>query len=175
MSTPVTIQFTVNGKPREVLSPPERPLLEVLREDLALTGTKYGCGEMQCGACSVLVDGRRQFSCRMPVSSAAGKAVRTIEGLAKQNAGDQGGAESLHPVQQAFLDEAGFQCGYCTCGMIMTAVELLEKTPAPDDAQIAAAMNRNLCRCCAYPNIIAAVRKAATIAEGSRKSSREIE
>lgn len=156
MSAPVTIQLTVNGERRQVLTPPGRPLLEVLREDLALTGSKYGCGEMQCGACSVLVDGRRQFSCRLPVSAAAEKSVRTIEGLA-----GAGGGGALHPVQQAFLDEAAFQCGYCTCGMIMTAVELLEGNPSPDDTQITAAMNRNICRCCAYPNILAAIRKAS--------------
>jgi aerobic carbon-monoxide dehydrogenase small subunit len=159
MSAPVPIQLTVNGLPREVMTPPERPLLDVLREDLELTGSKYGCGEMQCGACSVLIDGRRQFSCRMPVSAVAGKSVRTIEGLSD---GVDSGA-GLHPVQQAFLDEAGFQCGYCTCGMIMTAVDLLERNPSPNDAQITSAMNRNLCRCCAYPSIHTAIRKAADV------------
>src|SRR5437762_9123684 len=103
--------FTVNGEARSVTTHPERSLLEVLREDLQLTGTKYGCGEGQCGACSVLLDGRRVFSCRTPASRAEGKAVLTIEGLAK--------GDALHPVQQAFLDEGAFQCGYCTPGMIV--------------------------------------------------------
>ncbi|MGJ8642378.1 MAG: (2Fe-2S)-binding protein [Luteolibacter sp.] len=164
MSAAVPIQLTVNGLQREIVSPPERSLLDVLREDLALTGSKYGCGEMQCGACSVLVDGKRQFSCRMSVSAAAGKSVRTIEGLSGGGATDA----ALHPVQQAFLDEAGFQCGYCTCGMIMTAVEFLEKNPTPSDTQITSAMNGNICRCCAYPNIHAAISKAADVINATR-------
>src|SRR5690348_5156749 len=105
--------FTVNGQERRVATPPDRPLLEVLREDLQLTGTRYGCGEGQCGACSVLVDGRRVFSCKTAVSKVNGKAVQTIEGLAT--------GEELHPVQQAFLEENAFQCAYCTSGMIMAA------------------------------------------------------
>jgi aerobic carbon-monoxide dehydrogenase small subunit len=148
-----TLKFTVNGAPRTVTTDPDRPLLDVLREDLQLTGTKYGCGETQCGACSVLVDGKRVFSCRTSASRVDGKAVRTIEGLAK--------ADELHPVQQAFLDEGAFQCGFCTSGMIMTAVALLEANPKPTDAEIAEGMNRNVCRCCSYPKILQAVRCAA--------------
>ncbi len=148
-----TIRLTVNGQARTVSTDPDRPLLDVLREDLELTGAKYGCGESRCGACSVLVDGRRVFSCMVPASSVEGKKVVTIEGLAK--------GDKLHPVQQAFLDEAAFQCGYCTPGMILAAVALLEEKPKPTDAEIASAMNRNLCRCCSYPKIVEAVRRAS--------------
>ena len=147
-----TLKFTVNGETRTVTTDPDRPLLEVLREELGLTGTKYGCGETQCGACSVLLDGRRVFSCRTPISKADGKAIRTIEGLAQ--------GEKLHPVQQAFLDEGAFQCGFCTSGMIMTAVALLNANPRPTDDEIVEGMNRNLCRCCCYPKIVDAVRNA---------------
>jgi aerobic-type carbon monoxide dehydrogenase small subunit (CoxS/CutS family) len=148
-----TITLRVNGQERTVTTPGERPLLEVLREDLQLTGAKYGCGEGQCGACSVLVDGKRVFSCRTPVEKVAGKTVQTIEGLAN---GDQ-----LHPVQEAFLAENAFQCGYCTPGMIIATVSLLNETPKPDDGQIRTGMNRNLCRCCGYTKVLKAVRRAA--------------
>jgi aerobic-type carbon monoxide dehydrogenase small subunit (CoxS/CutS family) len=148
-----TLNFTVNGLPRTVMTDPDRPLLDVLREELHLTGAKYGCGETQCGACSVLVDGRRVFSCRTVVSKVDGKQVVTIEGLAT--------GEFLHPVQQAFVDEQAFQCGYCTPGMIMTAVALLEANSKPTDAEIVEGMNRNVCRCCSYSNILQAVRSAA--------------
>ena len=148
-----TVNLTVNGRPRAVTTDGDRTLLDVLREDLQLTGTKYGCGEGQCGACSVLLDGRRVFSCRTPVSRAEGKAVVTVEGLAK--------GDALHPVQQAFLDEEAFQCGYCTAGMIVAAVALLDANPKPGDDEILEAMNRNLCRCCSYSNILQAVRRAS--------------
>jgi aerobic-type carbon monoxide dehydrogenase small subunit (CoxS/CutS family) len=148
-----TLKFTVNGVPRTVETVPDRPLLDVLREELELTGAKYGCGEGQCGACSVLLDGKRIFSCRTPASRADGKALRTIEGLAN--------GETLHPVQQAFLEEGAFQCGYCTPGMIMAAVGLLEANAKPTDAEIAEGMNRNLCRCCSYSKIQSAVSRAA--------------
>ena len=147
------IQFRVNDQDRTVRTDPDRPLLEVIREDLGLLGTKYGCGESRCGACSVLVDGKRVFSCMMPISRAAGKSITTIEGLAR---GDE-----LSPVQQAFLDEGAFQCGFCTAGMIVAATALLRDNPHPTDAEIVAAMNRNLCRCCGYSQIIAAVRRAS--------------
>lgn len=148
-----SFNFAVNGLKRAVTADPDRPLLDVLREDLRLTGTKYGCGERQCGACSVLMDGKRVFSCRTPVSKADGTTVVTIEGLA---AGD-----ALHPVQEAFLQEGAFQCGYCTSGMIVAAAALLAEKPNPTDADIVAGMNRNVCRCCSYPKIIEAVRRAA--------------
>lgn len=153
-----TIRFAVNGGDRTVETDPERPLLEVLREDLRLTGTKYGCGEGQCGACSVLLEGKRVNSCRIPVSRAEGKTVVTIEGVAN---GDE-----LHPVQQAFLDEGAFQCGFCTAGMVVSAVELLERRANPTDAEIITGMNRNICRCCSYPSIVRAVRRAVELKGG---------
>jgi len=153
MKAVATMNFVLNGQPCKVSTDPDRPLLVVLREDLQLTGTKYGCGERQCGACSVLVDGQRVFSCRTPASLVDGKSIVTIEGLAQ--------GDALHAVQEAFLAERAFQCGYCTAGMIMTAVALLKDKPAPSDAEIVAGMNRNVCRCCSYPQIFQAVRRAA--------------
>jgi aerobic-type carbon monoxide dehydrogenase small subunit (CoxS/CutS family) len=152
-----TIRFTVNGQERSVDTEPERPLLEVLREDLDLTGTKYGCGEAQCGACTVFLDNKPVFSCVTPVRSAQGRKIVTIEGLAA------GG--KLHPVQQAFLDEGALQCGYCTPSMILRTVALLESHPKPTDAQIVEGLNGNLCRCSAYHVILAAVRRAAASVE----------
>ena len=149
-----TITFTVNGQKHDVSSDRERPLLDVLREDLHLTGTKYGCGEGSCGACSVLLDGKRVFSCSTPVAAAEGKTVVTIEGL--------GEGDRLHPVQEAFLAENAFQCGYCTSGMIIAAVALLGRKPNPSDVQIRQGMDGNLCRCCTYARIVSAVRRAAT-------------
>jgi aerobic-type carbon monoxide dehydrogenase small subunit (CoxS/CutS family) len=149
------IELIVNGQKRTVETDPDRSLLEVLREDLQLTGTKYGCGEAQCGACSVLLDGKRVFSCQTSLEKAAGKQITTIEGLMTAN--------KLHPVQQAFMDESGYQCGYCTPGMIIAAVALLNEKPKPSDEEIVTGMNRNLCRCCGYGNIVSAVKKAAGI------------
>ena len=147
------IRLTVNGKQRSVDTEPERPLLDVLREDLGLTGTKYGCGEGQCRVCTVLMDGKAVSSCVTPARMAEGKRIVTIEGLAS--------GERLHPVQQAFLDEDAMQCGYCTPGMIMRTVSLLESNPKPTDAQIVEGLNGNLCRCSAYVRVIAAVKRAA--------------
>jgi carbon-monoxide dehydrogenase small subunit len=149
----VTVTLTVNGKEKTITTDAERPLLDVLREELHLTGAKYGCGEGRCGACSVLMDGRRVLSCVTPVAQADKKAITTIEGLAT--------GDSLHPVQEAFLAEGAMQCGYCTPGMILTAVGLLEKNPNPTDQEIAAEMNVNLCRCNGYTKILNAVRRAA--------------
>jgi isoquinoline 1-oxidoreductase subunit alpha len=143
----------VNGKQQHVNAPPDEPLLSVLRNRLELTGSKYGCGEGRCGACTVLLDGTPVRSCRTPVSQAAGKKIITIEGL------EQNG--HLHPVQQAFLTQEAFQCGYCTSGMIMATVALLQSTPTPGDEQIARALNGNVCRCGTYPRILAAVKEAA--------------
>ena len=148
-----TIRLKVNGKERSVDTDPERPLLEVLREDLQLTGTKYGCGEGQCRACTVLLDGRPVTSCLTPVAAAAGKPIVTIEGLAKK--------EELHPIQRAFLDAGAMQCGYCIPGMILTSAALLERHPDPNDREITESLNGNLCRCCGYGNIVAAIRLAA--------------
>ncbi len=149
----VAITLTVNGEKRTVTTDPERPLLDVLREDLHLTGTKYGCGEGLCGACTVLMDGRLTLSCITPVGEADEKAITTIEGLAK--------GDSLHPLQEAFLAEDAVQCGYCTPGMIMTAASLLEKNPHSTDEEIVSGMNGNLCRCCGYPKILTAIHRAA--------------
>jgi aerobic-type carbon monoxide dehydrogenase small subunit (CoxS/CutS family) len=149
-----SISMTVNGARRSVETPPEESLLSVLRNRLQLTGTKYGCGEGQCGACTVLIDGRPARSCRTQVSEAAGKKVTTIEGLAR--------AGRLHPVQAAFLEVEAFQCGFCTPGMIVSAVGLLEKNPDPAEEDIAGHLTGNICRCGTYPRILAAVRQAAT-------------
>jgi aerobic-type carbon monoxide dehydrogenase small subunit (CoxS/CutS family) len=148
-----TVTFTVNGRPATVTTDAQRPLLDALREDLQLTGAKYGCGEGLCGACSVLLDGRRVFSCVTPISDVDQKAVVTIEGLAP--------AGSLHPVQQAFLAEGAFQCGYCTPGMIIATVALLKEKPHPTDTQIVKWLDGDLCRCCGYTRILRAVKRAA--------------
>ncbi len=149
-----TINLTVNGRSRPVTTDPQRPLLDVLREDLQLTGTKYGCGEGRCGACTVLIEGRRAFSCRTPVGAVEGKSITTIEGLATGN--------TLHPVQEAFLAEGAAQCGCCTPGMILTTVALLKDRPNPSDSEIIKWMDGNLCRCSNYPKILKAIRRAAT-------------
>jgi carbon-monoxide dehydrogenase small subunit len=149
----VTITLTVNGVARTVTTDPQRPLLDVLREDLHLTGTKYGCGEGRCGACTVLMDGKPARSCVVPVSLADKKSITTIEGLAK--------GDSLHPVQEAFLEEGAMQCGYCTSGMILSTVALLQEKPNPTDEEIIAGMNGNICRCNGYVKLMNAVRRAA--------------
>ena len=148
-----TIALTVNGQARTVTTDPRRPLLEVLREDLKLTGTKYGCGEGLCRACTVLMNGKSVASCVTPVGDADKQEIVTIEGLA------QGG--QLHPVQQAFLAEGAFQCGYCTAGMILGTVSLLREKPNPTEEDIKAGMQRHLCRCCGYLQLIKAIRRAA--------------
>jgi aerobic-type carbon monoxide dehydrogenase small subunit (CoxS/CutS family) len=148
-----SIAFTVNGQERTVASDPNRPLLDVLREDLELTGCKYGCGERQCGACTVLIDGRPAYSCVTRVASARGRKIETIEGLAE--------GDKLHPVQEAFLNEGALQCGYCTPGMIMTAVALLREKPRPSADETRDAMDRNICRCGTHLRILRAVANAA--------------
>ena len=148
-----TIKFEVNGNAVSVDTDAERPLLYVLREDLGLTGTKYGCGEGDCRSCTVIVDGRPLASCQVPISKAEGKSVTTIEGLAKDGA--------LSTVQQAFIDESAMQCGYCVPGMILTAETLLQNNPNPDRDAIVKFMNGNICRCCNYNNIINAIETAA--------------
>jgi len=148
-----TLRFQVNGKAQTVSSEPDRPLLEVVREDLQLTGSKYGCGEGQCGACSMLIDGKRVFACKTSVSRADGKSVQTIEGLAS--------GDKLHPIQEAFLAESAFQCGYCTAGMIMATHALLTEKPRPSEDEIRGWMTKNICRCGSYVSILRAVRRAA--------------
>ena len=153
-----SIRIVVNGRASTVDADPQASLLSVLREQLDLTGTKYGCGEGQCGACTVLIDGKAQRSCVTKAAAVAQKQITTIEGLAK---GDR-----LHPVQQAFLDEDALQCGYCTPGMIMSSVALLKHNPHPSRSDIVEFMDGNVCRCGTYSRIIRAIQKAA--AEGVR-------
>lgn len=148
--------LNVNGAPLHVSAPAEESLLAVLRDRLNLTGTKYGCGEGQCGACTVLLNGRATRSCLIPAASAVNARIVTIEGL-QQNG-------KLSAVQQAFLDEGAFQCGYCTSGMILSATSLLHQTPNPTDEQIVTAMNGNVCRCGTHPRILEAIRRAAHLA-----------
>jgi len=143
----------VNGAEHRIDVPPDESLLSVLRNRLDLTGTKYGCGEGQCGACTVLVEGKPVRSCRMSVSSAAGQKITTIEGLERDG--------RLHPLQEAFLRAEAFQCGYCTSGMIMSSLALLQANPHPSDAQIVRYMDGNICRCGTYSRIIAAIQDAA--------------
>jgi aerobic-type carbon monoxide dehydrogenase small subunit (CoxS/CutS family) len=147
------VVLTVNGTARRVYTARDAPLLLALRDELGLTGAKYGCGEGACGACTVLVDGRAVRSCVTTVSEAAGKKITTVEGLEREG--------RLHPVQQAFLDEEAFQCGYCTPGMVLSAVALLEANPDPGEEEILRAMDGNLCRCGTYSRILTAVRRAA--------------
>jgi aerobic-type carbon monoxide dehydrogenase small subunit (CoxS/CutS family) len=154
------VVLLVNGSEHRLDLPLDFPLLYALREHLQLTGTKYGCGEGQCGACTVLLDGRPVRSCRTPVSQAAGKKIATIEGLAQNG--------QLHVVQKAFLDEEAFQCGYCTPGMIMSAVGLLNANPRPSEEEIVRSMNGNMCRCGTYGRAIAAIRQAAREWKGER-------
>ena len=149
----LVVNFEVNGVPAEVLTEPHRPLLEVLRDTLEMTGTKEGCGTGDCGACTVLLDGKPVNSCLVLAPEAEGRQVTTVEGLA------QGGR--LHPVQRAFVDNGGLQCGICTPGMIMSAVALLERNPAASEAEIRYAVAGNLCRCTGYDKIVRSVEAAA--------------
>jgi aerobic-type carbon monoxide dehydrogenase small subunit (CoxS/CutS family) len=148
-----TIRFRLNGKPTTLETDGERTLLWVLRDDLGLTGTKFGCGEGLCGACTVVVDGAAVRSCSVPVSSVDGREVITIEGLA--------GDGALHPLQQAFVDHGGFQCGYCTPGMIMNAYAVLRANPHAAREAIVKGMEDNLCRCGAHQRILAAIEDVA--------------
>jgi len=156
------VTLTVNGRPFQGESRNGASLLAVLRDDLHLTGPKLGCGEGQCGSCTVLVDGRAVPACITPVAAVTGKAIVTIEGLA---AGD-----TLHPVQQAFIDQQGFQCGFCTPGMIAGVVALLREKATPSDSEIRQALEGHLCRCGTYPRIVEAVRAAsAAMAKAGRR------
>ncbi|HUE54227.1 MAG TPA: (2Fe-2S)-binding protein [Candidatus Udaeobacter sp.] len=147
------IELEVNGKRYPVSYPADTALLYVLRDELGLTGSKYGCGEGQCGACTVLLGGAPRRSCQIPVSAAAGKPITTIEGLEREG--------KLHPVQQTFLDEGAFQCAYCTSGMIMSSVGLLQSNSNPSPAEIVQFLQGNVCRCGTHPRIVEAVRQAA--------------
>jgi aerobic-type carbon monoxide dehydrogenase small subunit (CoxS/CutS family) len=154
----VTVKLTLNGQPTTVTTDSRRTLLEVLREQLGLTGPKYGCGEGRCGACTVLMDGQPLHTCVTPVKRADNTSIVTIEGLAE--------GDALHPVQEAFLAEHAMQCGYCTGGMVLAAVALLEQNARPTDQEIVEGMNGHLCRCNGYPRIVAAIRRAADMMKG---------
>jgi len=156
-------ELVINGLSHQVHASPERSLLSVLRDDLDLTGAKYGCGEGQCGACTVLLNGEAVRSCMTPVSQAAGKPVTTVEGLERDG--------QLHPLQAAFLETGAMQCGYCTPGMIMSGLSLLGRKANPSDAEIVHGMQGNICRCGTYPRIVAAVRMAALHAKAARRTS----
>jgi aerobic-type carbon monoxide dehydrogenase small subunit (CoxS/CutS family) len=151
-------ELHINGTRRRIDADADRSLLSVLRDDLDLTGSKYGCGEGQCGACTVLLDGQAIRSCVTKLSAAAGKKVTTIEGIEKNG--------RLHPLQEAFLEADALQCGYCTPGMIMSSVALLARNPAPSELDIVRAMEGNVCRCGTYPRIMTAIRKAARTMKG---------
>ncbi len=157
------VEIVVNGKTHTVAATPETPLLYVLRNDLNLNGPKYGCGLGQCGACTVHVDGYAVRACSFPVGSLENGKVTTIEGLGAEYASGNGlpAEGQLHPVQQAFLEEAALQCGYCTSGMIMQAAALLRAVPKPTDSQIRENMSGNLCRCSVHLRILAAIKRAA--------------
>jgi nicotinate dehydrogenase subunit A len=160
-----TLTLAINQRSYSVDADPQTSLLTVLRDHLDLTGSKYGCGEGQCGACTVLIDGKAQRSCITRVGAVAQKQILTIEGLAN--------GDLLHPVQQAFLDAGALQCGYCTSGMIMSAVALLKKNSAPNDSEIIDFMDGNVCRCGTYPRIVSAIQKVSKgmvvgAAEGAR-------
>jgi nicotinate dehydrogenase subunit A len=152
-------RLRVNGTARDVEAEPGDNLLAILRDDLGLTGSKYGCGEGQCGACTVLLDGAAVRSCVTRLASIGSKVITTIEGLARPGAA--GAPPVYHPIQQAFLEVEAFQCGYCTSGMIMATAGLLKTNPAPSEADVARLMDRNVCRCGEYPRIVKAVRLAA--------------
>jgi aerobic-type carbon monoxide dehydrogenase small subunit (CoxS/CutS family) len=149
--TDARITFTLNGRSRTLTTDPERPLLEVLREDLQLTGTKYGCGEGECRACTVLLNGESTPSCLTPVSSVDGQTVLTIEGLAP--------GDTLHPVQEAFLAEAAFQCGYCTSGMILGVASVRQKNPSAGEAEYRAELQKHICRCGCHARYLGVVRR----------------
>ena len=155
-----TIQFTLNGKPTKISVDGDRPLLWVLRTDLELTGTKFGCGEGFCGACTVLVDGKAVRSCQTAVKEIQGKEVVTIEGLGKNG--------KLHPLQKAFVDHDALQCGFCTPGMILNAYSLLRENPQPTESEIVAGMEDNLCRCGAHKRIVEAIQSAAQEIKGGK-------
>ena len=147
-----TFRFTVNGQAKSVTTDPNRPLLDVLREDLQLTGAKYGCGEGQCRACTILLNGKSVPACLTPISDADKQSILTIEGLSN--------GEKLHPVQEAFLSESAFQCGYCTAGMIMGVVGVLKEKPSATESEIMTRLQKHLCRCCTYPRISRAIRRS---------------
>ena len=154
------IKFTLNGKPCEVAVKPWRTLLEMLREDLQLTGVKEGCGEGECGSCTVIMNGKSVNSCLVPAMEADNQEIVTIEGLAD--------GDNLHPIQRAFMDKAGMQCGFCTPGMIMSAKVLLEKTPNPSEEEIREGISGNFCRCTGYTKIIESIQAVSETVKGGK-------
>jgi aerobic-type carbon monoxide dehydrogenase small subunit (CoxS/CutS family) len=156
----IRVEFTINGKSVRVETDGSKPLLSVLRDDLGLRGTHFGCGTEQCGACMVLIDGKPEYSCAREVSSVAGRRITTVEGLSRNGA--------LHPLQQAFLDEQAGQCGYCLAGILVSAAALLENNKAPSRAEIQAALDPHLCRCGIHNRVIRAVQKAGLAMAGRR-------
>lgn len=155
-----SVRFTLNGKATQVSTDSRRTLLEVLREDLGLTGTKYGCGEGQCRVCTVLIDGNPVRSCLTEIGEVEGQTVETIESLNPEG--------TLHPIQAAFVKESAMQCGYCVPGMVLRTVSLLRNFPTPSRGQIVDALNGSLCRCCGYNNIIRAVERAAELSKEAK-------
>jgi aerobic-type carbon monoxide dehydrogenase small subunit (CoxS/CutS family) len=155
------IELEVNGRKYSAQSDAETPLLSVLRDEIGLTGTKYGCGEGSCGACTVLINGAPRRSCQVPVRTAVGKPITTIEGLERNG--------QLHPVQQAFLDAGAFQCAYCTSGMIMSSVALLQANSNPAVSDIVQSLQGNICRCGTHPRILEAIGAAAKQMQGHRQ------
>lgn len=155
-----TIQFLLNGQPHELEVKPWRTLLEMIREELKLTGTKEGCGHGECGSCTVIMDGKTVNSCLVPAPEADGREIVTIEGLSH--------GDALHPIQEAFVVHSGMQCGFCTPGMIMTASALLEKSLLPSDAEIREALAGNFCRCTGYTKIIESIHAAAKALQGEK-------
>lgn len=160
------MDLVINGVRSHVASDPERPLLWVLRNELDFTGAKYGCGEGQCGACTVLIDGVAHRSCITPVGTVAGKEITTIEGLAD--------GERLHPVQEAFIECDAMQCGYCTPGMILASVALLRKNSSPSEPEIKHALEGNVCRCGTYNKIVAAVERSKPAMTAARREGRRV-
>ncbi|MBW2031329.1 MAG: (2Fe-2S)-binding protein [Deltaproteobacteria bacterium] len=154
------ISFTLNGKPHKITVRPWRTLLEVIREDLQLTGTKEGCGQGECGSCTVIMGGKTVNSCLIPAAEADGQEVLTIEGLDKDG--------TLHPIQQAFIENAGMQCGFCTPGMIMSAKFLLERKPDPSEEEIREGIAGNFCRCTGYTKVIESISAAAAAMKGGQ-------
>ncbi len=147
------IRFTLNGKVIDMEAPPDRRVIDLLREDLGLSGAKEGCGTGECGACTILTDGVTRLSCLMVAAQLEGRSVRTIEGIAQ--------GEELHPVQESFIDHGAVQCGYCTSGMVLAAVDLLSRVPEPSRDEIRRAVSGNLCRCTGYQKIVDAVERAS--------------
>jgi carbon-monoxide dehydrogenase small subunit len=154
------IKFVLNGKPLEITVPPSRTLLEMIRDDLKMTGTKEGCGQGECGSCTVIMGGQTVNSCLVPAVEADGQEITTIEGLVE--------GETLHPIQEAFVEQSGMQCGFCTPGMILSAKYLLDRNPSPSESEIREGIAGNFCRCTGYTKIIESIGAAAEAMKGGK-------